>query len=138
MLRTLSLAFGIVALAAGRASAMGPETLVVHVPFAFSVDNVKLPPGDYQVHPLSDLQNDVVEIRAVDGRHALLVLTAGAPPEPRGARAELVFDRYGTERFLRAVELPEQPGASLPPTRSEIVAARGVASHQTAQPRTSS
>ena len=138
MLRTISLAFGIVALAAGRASAMSPEPLVVHVPFAFSVDNVKLPPGDYQVHPLSDLQNDVVEIQSVDRRHALLVLTTNAPAEPRGARAELVFDRYGTERFLRAVQLPEEPGASLSPTRSEIVAARSVVSHQTAQPRTSS
>ncbi len=47
MLRTLSLAtLGLVALTAGPAFAMDPETLVVHVPFAFSVDNVTLPAGE--------------------------------------------------------------------------------------------
>ncbi len=131
MLRTLSLAtLGLVALTAGPAFAMDPETLVVHVPFAFSVDNVTLPAGDYRVHPLSILDNNVVEIRSADGHHAALVLTTDAPAERRGAKPELVFDRYGKKRFLRAVGLPEEMGASMPATRSEITAARELASHQ--------
>ena len=131
MLRTLSLAtLGLVALTAGPAFAMDPETLVVHVPFAFSVDNATLPAGDYRVHPMNDCDRNVVEVQSVDGRHAAFVLTTDAPPERRGAKPELVFDRYGKKCFLRAIELPEELGASLPTTRSEITAARALASHQ--------
>ena len=131
MLRSLSLAtLGLLALAAGPAFAMDPETVVVHVPFAFTVDNVTLPAGDYRVHPLNDLDRNVVEVRSVDGRHGVMVLTLDAPAERRGAQPELVFDRYGKKSFLRAVELPEEAGASLPTTRSEITAARALASHQ--------
>jgi hypothetical protein len=131
MLRTLSLAtLGLVALAAGPALAMEPETLVVHVPFAFSVDDVMLPAGDYRVHPLNDLDRNVVEVRSADGRYGALVLTTDAPAERRGAQPELVFDRYGKKSFLRAVELPGEEGASLSATRSEITAARELASHQ--------
>ena len=140
MLRTLTLAtLGFVAVAAGPAFAMGPETIVVHVPFAFSVYNVTMPAGDYRVHPLSDLDHNVVEIRSVDGQHAALVLTEDAPAEGRGAHPELVFDRYGRKNFLHAVELPEALGATLPTTRSEIMAARALASHQqNGQSRTAS
>jgi hypothetical protein len=140
MLQSLSLAtLGLLALAAGPAFAMDPETLVVHVPFAFSLQDVTLPAGDYRVHPLNDLDRNVVEIRSVDGRYGAMVLTTDAPAERRGAQPELVFDRYGKKRFLRAVELPEELGASLPTTRSEITAARAVASHQPkAQRRTGS
>jgi hypothetical protein len=131
MLRTLSLAtLGLVALAAGPALAMDQETLVVHVPFAFSVNSVTLPAGDYRVYPLSILDNNVVEIRSADGHHAALVLTTDAPPERRGAQPELVFDRYGKKGFLRAVELPEERGATMPTSRSEVMAAREFASHQ--------
>jgi hypothetical protein len=129
MLRTLSLAtLGLAALAAGPAFAMDPETLVVHVPFAFTVRNATLPAGDYSVRPLSDLARNVLEIRSVDGRHCAFVLTSDAPGEHRGAPPQLVFDRYGDKDFLRAVELPEEPGAALPATRSEIRAARDLAS----------
>jgi len=128
MLRTLSLAtLGLAALAAGPAFAMAPETVVVHVPFAFVVSNVTLPAGDYRIGPASDLENNVLEIRSADGRHAALVLTEVAPGERRGAPPKLVFDRYGDKDFLRAVELPEAAGADLSATRSEIEAARAYA-----------
>ena len=131
MLRRLSLAtLGLVALAAGPALAMGPETLVVHVPFAFSVDNVTLPAGDYTVKPLSDVTQSVVEIRSEDGRYGAFGLTTPAAAERSSAQPKLVFDRYDKKDFLRAVELPGEVGATLPATRSEITAARELASHQ--------
>ena len=131
MLRTLSLAtLGLVALAASPAFAMDSETVVVHVPFAFSVRNVTLPSGDYTVGPLDDFNLNVVEIRSRDGRHCAFVLTEDAPAESGNATPELVFDRYGTMSFLRAVQLPEEQGATLPTSRSEIKAARQLASHQ--------
>jgi hypothetical protein len=129
MLRTLSLAtLGLAALAAGPAFAMAPETVVVHVPLAFVVSNVTLPAGDYTIQPLSDVANDVLEIRSTDGRHSVLVLSNDARGERRGALPKLVFDRYGDQDFLRAVELPEEAGADLSATRSEIKAARDLAS----------
>ncbi len=119
MLRTVSLAaLGLGALVAGPAFAMAPEPLLVHVPFASSVQNETLPAGDYRVRPLSDLQRNVLEIRSTDGRHGVLVLSWDAPGEARGARPMLVFDRYGDKAFLRAVELPEAEGAGLPATRA--------------------
>ena len=131
MLRNLSLAtLGLAALAAGPAFAMAPETVVVHVPFAFAVNNVTLPAGDYTVQPLDDVANDVLEIRSTDGRHSVLVLTSDAPGERRGAPPKLVFDRYGDKDFLRAVELPEEAGAGLSATRLEIKAARDSAPHK--------
>jgi hypothetical protein len=136
MLRTLCLAALGVALAAGPAFAMAPETLAVHVPFAFSVDNVTLPAGDYRVHPLSGFDHNVVEIRSVDGRHSALVVTSAASAERTGAAPKLVFDRYGSKDFLRAIELPQEQGAKLPTTRTEVRAARNFAAHQqTAQRR---
>jgi len=132
MLRTLSLAtLGLVALAAGPAFAMDPDTVVAHVPFAFSVRNVTLPAGDYTVHPMDSTFNpNVVEIRSADGRHGVFVLTEDAPAERSSAKPELVFDRYGKKSFLRAIELPDEQGATLPTSRSEIGAAREYASHQ--------
>ncbi len=130
MLRTLSLAtLGVLALAVGPAFAMDQETLVVHVPFAFSVNDVRLPAGDYTVSPLSSLDSNVVEIRSADGHNAALVLTTPAPAERPSAQPELVFDRYGRKSFLRAVELPAESGATMPTTRAEITAARELASH---------
>jgi len=125
MLRTVPLVtLGLVALASVPAFAMAPETLVVHIPFAFSVRNETLPAGDYTVRPINDLDRNVLEIRSADGRHAVVVLTLDAAGERRGAAPQLVFDRYGKKGFLRAVELPEQPGANLPASPSEIKAAR--------------
>ncbi len=130
MLRTLSLAtLGLLALAAGPAFAMAPETVVVHVPFAFSVRNVTMPPGDYRISPASAVDLSLVEIRSEDGRHGALVLTTPASAERASAQPELVFDRYGKKSFLRAVELPSELGATLPSTRSEITAARKLAPH---------
>ncbi len=125
MLRSLSLAtLGLVALAAGPAFAMAPETLVVHVPFAFIVENRTLPAGDYQVKPLSDIDRNVLEIRSTDGRYGVVVLTWDTAGEARGAQPKLVFDRYGNKAFLRGVEVPEEAGAALPASPSEVQAAR--------------
>jgi hypothetical protein len=133
MLRAVSVALGVglVAVASSPALALGPERLKAHIPFAFSVDNVTLPPGDYRIKPLSDLDSNVVEIRSTDGHHAVLVMTENTAPENRTAQTELVFDRVGTRDFLRAIRVPEETGATVPRTRTEIDAVRTVAlSHE--------
>jgi hypothetical protein len=131
VLRTLSLTtVGLAALAAVPAFAMDPETVVAHVPFAFTVHEVTLPAGDYTIRPMDEFNLNVVEIRSEDGRYGAFVLTNDAPAERSSAKPQLVFDRYGTKSFLRAVELPDELGATLPTSRSEVAAARELATDQ--------
>jgi hypothetical protein len=140
MKRVLSVALGVglVAVVSSPALALGPETLKAHIPFAFSVDNVTLPPGDYRIKPLSDFAPDVVVIRSTDGHHAVVVMAEDTSPARRSAIPQLVFDRFGKREFLRVIRVPEEPGAQLPSTQAEIDAARALGSHDSAAHKVSS
>jgi len=132
MLRAVSAAvigLGLAALSASPALALAHETLVVHVPFAFTVTDQTFPAGDYVVTQLDGAEPPVVEIRSTDGRHSAIALTTGRSPLPRGAHPDLVFDRYGTKEFLHEIRLAEYTGAVIEPSPSEL---------QAAQPRTAS
>jgi hypothetical protein len=140
MKRALSvvLGVGLAAVVSSPALALGPETLKAHIPFAFSVDNVTLPPGDYRIKPLSDLSPDVVVIRSTDGRHAVVAMATDAAPAHSSDTPQLVFDHLGKREFLRAVRVPDETGADLPSSRTEIDAARAVASHSSASHKVTS
>jgi hypothetical protein len=119
-----ALGLGLAALSSSPALALDPETIVVHVPFAFSVADETLPAGDYRINPLNDLDRQVLEIRSADGHHAVLTFVEDGPSTSRNAEPELVFDRYGTKEFLRVVRMPQEPEAIVEPSRSESEAAR--------------
>jgi hypothetical protein len=131
-LSVVALGLGLAGLSTGPALAMPPETLLVHVPFAFSVQDATFPAGDYQIHPLSDLDRQVLELRSTDGRHAVFVPSEDAPTSSRTAQPEIVFHRYGQNEFLHAIHLPEGTGAVLEASRSEVEAARALAAHGSA------
>ncbi|HUL79489.1 MAG TPA: hypothetical protein VL691_19655 [Vicinamibacteria bacterium] len=136
MLRTLSLAalgFGLAAITPSPAAALAPDLVTAHIPFAFSVRNETLPAGDYEINPVSDIDRDALEIRSTDGRHAAVFLSHEAPAGLRGTTPELIFDRYGNQMFLHSIRLPEETGAALNPSRSEVQAARSVSSSPSAQ-----
>jgi hypothetical protein len=133
-----ALGLGLAGVAVSPAFALAPETLRAHIPFAFTVGNQTFPAGDYRISPLSDLDPQVVEIRSADGRHARFVMTQGAPPAARGTQPQLVFDRYGARDFLHAILVPEDTGAMLKSSRSELEAARSVSSPKAAQNSASS
>ncbi|HVO11356.1 MAG TPA: hypothetical protein VMX54_11500, partial [Vicinamibacteria bacterium] len=116
------------ALASSPALAL-PDVLTAHVPFAFSLGRQTFPAGDYLISPLSTLQQQVLFIRTSAGRHPALVMTQPADAEGRGTQPVLVFDKVGTREFLRAVEVPEDTGAVLPTSRTEIRAERQLALH---------
>ena len=134
MQRTLSVvALGLgVAVSSSAAWAMPHETLAVHVPFAFSVRDRTLPPGDYRIRPLNDLDRRLLEGRSADGRHALVVLSQDGPTMSETQRPELVFDRYGQMEYLRGIKLPAEAEAVLDPSRSELQAARSLAAQPAA------
>jgi hypothetical protein len=131
-LSMVALGLGLAAISSRPAFAMPPETLLAHIPFAFSVHDENMPPGDYRIQPLGDLDRDLLEVRSVDGRHTAIVFSEDAPAEPRTGRPKLVFDRYGQMKFLHAIEIPSETGATFEPTRSEVQAARSFASEHAA------
>jgi hypothetical protein len=59
-------------------------------------------------------------------RHVVFIMTADAPPAVRGTQPQLVFDRYGARGFLHAIHVPEDAGAMLKSSRSELEAARSL------------
>jgi hypothetical protein len=131
MVRTVSAAaVGLAALCASPAFALAPTTVKAHIPFAFTVGNVTLPAGDYRIDPMGGLDRNVLEIRSQDRRRAAVVLSETGPAGPRGAKPELVFDRYGRLAFLHAIELPEEPGAVVPASRLEVQTARELATRR--------
>jgi hypothetical protein len=131
-LSVMALGLGLTAVSSRPALAMPPETLVAHIPFAFNVRDETMPPGDYRVQQLSDLEPQLLEVRSTDGRHTAIVFSEDARPASRAAKPKLVFDRYGQMEFLHAIEVPSETGAVLEPSRSEIQAARAFAAEHTA------
>ncbi len=114
------------AAAARPARAMTDQDRVkAHVPFAFQVSGERMPAGDYEIRSLDTLPG-VIEVQRMGGGSAAVSLTT-----PEGLRsirkAQLVFDRVGNQRFLRAIHLPGEGGAEIPVVGAEIRAAHEVA-----------
>jgi hypothetical protein len=126
-LYAVALGLGLAAVSSSPALAFPPETVVANIPFAFSVDNETLPPGEYQINPVSDLDRQVLEVRSTDGRHAVLVFTQDGSTARSTAAPRLIFDSYGQMKFLHAIRLPDETAAVLQASRSEVEAARDAA-----------
>ena len=109
------------------ASSIEHETLEAHIPFAFQLPHVKLPPGDYQIQQASDLDPNLLEIRSKDARHAAFFWTECSDARPGVARPSLVFDRLGKDRFLRAVWVADGEGDTVRPSPAELADARRAA-----------
>jgi hypothetical protein len=96
-------------------------TLRADVPFAFSVDNKILPPGDYSVKAVEGMTG-VLEMRDARGRgvaviHTDDVMTKNARPEKQ---SEWVFDRIGDQYFLSEVwESGSADGSEVPRSKME-------------------
>ncbi len=120
----VGLGLGVAAFASSRAEALVIEKLSMHVPFAFEVGSVALPAGDYQIVPASILDTRVLEIRDSSGRRSSFFTVLGDVPVTSLRHAELVFDRYGSRVFLRAIRVPGQGEAALVVSSEERRAAR--------------
>ncbi len=125
----LVLGFGLLGFAASTpAHALALDQTIVHVPYAFRVLDKTLPAGDYVIAPASP-EATVLLLWSKDGRSAAMVPVEDVVPSARErSKAQLVFDAYGKERFLRTLSFGELGEVSLPVTRNEVVAARQMAS----------
>ena len=109
------------------ASSIENKTLEVHIPFAFQLPHVKLPPGDYQIQQASDLDSGLLEIRSKDARHAAFFMAESSTARPGVARPSLVFDHIGKDRFLRAVWVADGQGDTVRSSAAELADARRAA-----------
>jgi hypothetical protein len=121
----VALGLGLAAfLGPSRAYAFGAERLHAHIPFAFDVNGTVLPAGNYIVRRADMLEPHVLEITSSTGKTGIFFMTEDMNGRHPVQRAELVFDRYGKQSFLREVRVPDQVGAELEEPPAEVHVAR--------------
>lgn len=79
-----------------------PSGIHANIPFAFSVDNTRLPAGEYVISYVSQV-GPIMEIRDVDNNVSVLFTTESTEGLNEPASADLVFDKIGNKDFLRAI-----------------------------------
>lgn len=110
-----------------RAYSIEHETLEAHIPFAFQLSHVKLPPGDYEIRQASGIDPELLEIRSKDSRHTAFFMAESSAARPGVARPSLEFDRFGKDRFLRAVWVGDGSGDAVSVSAAELADAHRVA-----------
>jgi len=88
----------------GPAVARADETLATDVkePFAFMVNGIQLPAGDYIVREISE-GGQVLEIVSANGRHVAFTPTIPLNELAQPNAPELVFEEFGGTHFLSRV-----------------------------------
>ena len=104
-----------------------PE-LEINVPFAFAVGDTRLPAGKYEITTPEDVSPNVLEIRSLDRRMAVIFDTEAA--ETRGDQIEnktqIIFDKIGDQYFLRQIwVIGSSYGSELSQSRMEKRLASG-------------
>ena len=75
--------------------------LTATVPFAFTVENSKLPAGAYTVSILPVY--NMIKVQSADGRTATMIFAIPSRESGESKQAKLVFHRFGNEYFLAQV-----------------------------------
>ncbi len=113
------------------AAPVGRPIVKTHVPFSFHVGEVALPPGNYVIEQVSDLDANLLEIRSWDSRHTVMFMAQDGDRQDLGSALE--FDRVGSETFLRAV-WSDGRGALLPKSPAETAETADVQVSATSTP----
>ena len=80
----------------------------VNIPFTFTVDDVRMPAGQYLITSPSE---KVIEIQLVGGHAAKTTMTNNGSATRLSGPAKLVFHRYGTMYFVAAAWMPNSDHA---------------------------
>jgi hypothetical protein len=80
----------------------------VNIPFAFTVDDVRMPAGEYLITNPSE---KVISIQRVGGPEVKATITNNGSPVKWDGRPKLVFRRYGSLYFVAVAWMPnsDQP-----------------------------
>ena len=81
--------------------------VTVNIPFSFTVDDVRMPAGEYVSSPTER----VVIIRHVAGPETKVTITNYGSSTNSDGRAKLVFHNYGNAYFLAVAWLPNSAQA---------------------------
>ena len=73
----------------------------VNVPFAFGVEDVSLPAGEYVIFTATPDQT--IRIVSTDGRYSAVINTLLNYAQKPATKSRLVFHKYGDEYFLAQV-----------------------------------
>ncbi len=80
----------------------------VNIPFAFTVDDVHMPAGQYLITEPSE---KVISIQRVGGSEVKVTLTTSGSAARTTGPAKLVFHRYGNAYFVAAAWMPNSDHA---------------------------
>jgi hypothetical protein len=116
----------LVAVWAPTANAQITGEINVNVPFAFHVGNTQLPAGRYMIRRVDMSDPDLLEIRSMDGKTAVLFRGRPAQSSSTPSKTELVFKRYGNTAILSQIFQQGIPmGVELPALLQEERAVGG-------------
>lgn len=112
-----------VALGATTASAQLVGDLEATIPFAFNVENTRLPAGEYYMRPVGDLGDNVIEIESANKTMAVMVVPENAASAQMPKDSELTFDKIGNQYFLRGIVIQDsKEGYTLAQSKQETKA----------------
>ena len=80
----------------------------VNIPFSFTVDDVRMPAGEYLISAPSE---KVVSMQRMGGSETKVTLTTSGAAERTHGPAKLVFHKYGGTYFLAAAWMPNSDHA---------------------------
>jgi hypothetical protein len=97
--------------------------LAADIPFNFNVGNVAMDSGKYTVKIVGD---GVLVIQSEDSSRKVAMTFSNAMTPPRNLRnnGRIVFNLYGNQYFLSSVSWPTGQSRSLPPSNTEVLAAK--------------
>jgi hypothetical protein len=101
----ITLTLALMALATANAQ---KTSATVNIPFSFTVDDVRMPSGEYTISSSSER---VVNLQHVGGPEAKATMTNNGSSTKSDGRAKLVFHKYGNAYFLAAAWLPNSDHA---------------------------
>jgi hypothetical protein len=76
----------------------------VNIPFTFTVDEIRMPAGEYLITSPSE---KVISIQRVGGTEVKVMLTTSGSVARQTGPAKLVFHKYGNAYFVAAAWMPK-------------------------------
>ena len=80
----------------------------VNIPFTFTVDDIRMPAGEYLITSPSE---KVISIQRVGGTDVKVTLTTSGSATRKSGPAKLVFHRYGNAYFVAVAWMPNSDHA---------------------------
>lgn len=102
----LSLLVAVMLTTATAAHAQASRSVVVSIPFEFTVGQKTLPAGDYIVKRATRNSDASLLVQSTDGRRSAMVTTHSVETRATQRKAKLDFHKYGDQFFLARVWTP--------------------------------